>query len=68
VRYVSPLPNPAVPAYTVADARLGWRMSKSLEWSLVVQNLFDRSYSEFGSLASRADLARSFFVKVLWKL
>ncbi len=68
VRYVGRLPDPAVPGYTVADARFGWRIRKGLEVSLVAQNLFDRKYSEFGTLANRAELERSFFVKVLWSL
>lgn len=66
-RYVGKLPNPAVPAYTVVDARLGWRVLRNLELSLVVQNAFDRKYSEFGTVAARAEFDRSFFVKAQWK-
>jgi iron complex outermembrane receptor protein len=67
-RYVGALPNPAVPAYAVVDARLGWRVSKSLELSLTVQNAFDRNYAEFGAPATRAMFERNFFVKATWKL
>jgi iron complex outermembrane receptor protein len=66
-RHVGKLPNPAVPAYTVVDARLGWRVLRNLELSLVVQNAFDRKYSEFGTVAARAEFDRSFFVKAQWK-
>jgi iron complex outermembrane receptor protein len=67
-RYTGKLPDPAVPAYTVVDARLGWRAMPGLELSLVVQNLFDRKYSETGAANMRAQFERSFFVKAQWKL
>jgi iron complex outermembrane receptor protein len=67
-RYVGRLPDPVVPAYTVVDARLGWRVIPDLELSLVVQNAFDRKYSEFGTVAARAEFDRAFFVKAQWKL
>jgi iron complex outermembrane recepter protein len=65
-RYVSELPNPVVPSYSVVDARIGWRVSKSLDLSLLVQNAFDRKYSEFGAPDARAVLERSYFLKVTW--
>jgi iron complex outermembrane receptor protein len=67
-RYVGRLPNPVVPSYSVVDARIGWRLSKSLELSLLVQNALDRKYSEFGTPATRAILERAYFVKVAWTL
>jgi iron complex outermembrane receptor protein len=67
-RYVGKLPDPAVPAYTVVDGRLGWRVRPDLELSLIVQNAFDRKYAEFGTVATRAEFARSYLMKLQWKL
>lgn len=67
-RYVGELPNPVVPSYSVLDARLGWRVSRALQLSLLVQNALDRKYSEFGTPAARAVLERSYFVKLTWTL
>jgi iron complex outermembrane receptor protein len=67
-RYMGKLPNPEVPAYTVVDARLGWRVHPNLELSLVVQNALDRKYSEAGAAAIRVEFERSYFVKAQWKL
>jgi iron complex outermembrane receptor protein len=66
-RYMGKLPAPVVPAYTVVDARLGWRMNRNLEWSFVVQNAFDREHAEAGTAPGRAVFGRSYFVKVQWK-
>jgi iron complex outermembrane recepter protein len=66
VRHVDDLPNPRVPSYTVVDARFGWRVSPSLELSLLVFNALDRKHSEFGSPAERAVLERSFLLKATW--
>jgi iron complex outermembrane receptor protein len=68
MRHVGALPDPAVPAYTVLDARLGWHVSKSLELALGVRNATDRKYAEFGSLAARAVFERAVFFKAIWKL
>jgi iron complex outermembrane receptor protein len=67
-RYMGELPNPAVPAHTVVDARLGWRITPRVEIALVVQNALDKKYSEFGAPAIRAEFDRSVFVKLDWKL
>ena len=66
VRYSSALPNPAVPGYTVVDLRGGWRPSRSVEVSLIVNNLFDRRYSEFGSPAERAVFERTVLLRLTW--
>jgi iron complex outermembrane receptor protein len=67
VRYVSALPNPAVPSYTAFDARYAWRPRAGLELAVSVQNLFEDQHAEFGSAASRAEIERSLFVKVTWQ-
>lgn len=67
VRRVGALTNPAVPAYTAVDARLGWKPLPRLELSIAGQNL-NGSHGEFTSVATRAELGRSFFFKVLWSM
>ncbi|WP_157461801.1 TonB-dependent receptor plug domain-containing protein [Chitinimonas koreensis] len=59
LRRVGALPSPAVPAYTAVDLRLGWRPDPRWELSLTAQNLFDPGHPEFGTPASRGEIARS---------
>jgi iron complex outermembrane receptor protein len=67
VRHVAKLPDPAVPAYTAVDLRLGWRPRADVEVSLTGQNLFDPRHPEFGTAATRSELARSVYGKILWR-
>ncbi len=67
LRYVSALPNPRVPSYVAVDARFGWRLSKELDLSLVLQNLFDPTHPEWGAALTRAEYERAVFVKLLWR-
>ena len=66
-RYMGDLPNPAVPAYTAVDARVGWRLARNLEVSFVVQNAFDRVHAEAGTPATRAEFGRSYFLRAQWR-
>ncbi|HEX7951797.1 MAG TPA: TonB-dependent receptor [Burkholderiales bacterium] len=66
VRYVGSLPNPAVPAYSAVDARLGWRVRSDLELSLIAQNLFDPGHAEFGTPGIRSELDRVIYAQALW--
>lgn len=68
LRSVAALPNPAIPSYTALDIRWAWQFSKDLELSLTGFNLLDRRHLEFGSATTRGEIARSFLVKLLWKL
>lgn len=68
VRGVGKLPSPSVPAYTAVDARFGWRLSRDVELSLTLQNLFDAAHPEFGAAATRSEFERSLFLKLLWKM
>jgi iron complex outermembrane recepter protein len=68
VRHVGALPLPAVPAYTVVDARWGWQVSPTVELSLTVQNLFDREHAEFGDAASASQSRRAGWLKLLWRI
>ncbi|HEX4764182.1 MAG TPA: TonB-dependent receptor [Usitatibacter sp.] len=68
VRYMGKLPNPAVPAYTVVDARLGWRPVRDLELSLVVQNALDKEHAEWGAPNNRAAFDRSVMLRAIFRL
>lgn len=65
LRHVSALPNPVVPAYTALDARVGWRLSPTLELSLAARNLNQSSHAEWNTLV---DLRRSIYLKAVWRL
>jgi iron complex outermembrane receptor protein len=49
LHYVDRLPAWGVRAYTRLDARLGWRPSDRIEFSLGVQNVIDTTHREFGA-------------------
>ncbi len=65
VRRVSALPEPAVPAYTAADLRLGWRLAPGLEVSLLVNNLGNRRKPEFAP-AETSVFGRSAQLRLVW--
>jgi iron complex outermembrane receptor protein len=64
--YVGALPSPAVPAYSILNARFGWRVARDLELSLSLNNALDRKHSQFGSPAERAVFGRNVYFKVTW--
>ena len=66
MRHVSPLPDPAVPAYTAADVRLAWQASPDLEISLLGQEL-GRRHVEFDP-ATSSRFGPSAFLKLDWRL
>jgi iron complex outermembrane receptor protein len=68
LRYVGKLPNPAVPAYTAIDMRLGWQVRPDLELSLTVRNLGDARHPEWGSAASRVEVGRNVFLRAVWRM
>jgi iron complex outermembrane receptor protein len=65
VRHVSALPEPAVPAYTVLDVRLGWRPRPDLELSLGGRNLMNPAHAEFTNAATRGVLKPGIYLTVL---
>jgi len=65
-RYQGRLATPAVPSYTVLDARLGWRINRRLDASLLVANALDRRHVEFSGAA--AELRRSALVRLTWSM
>jgi len=68
LRRIGSLSMPPVPAYTSMDLRFGWRITPSLELSLIGQNLLDSSHVEFGSPAARSEFERALFLKAVWRL
>lgn len=69
VRFVDELSGPSIPAYFTADVRVGWKPRKSLELSVVGQNLFDSPHQEFRSSLihyTPSLIERSVFGKITW--
>src|SRR5258705_11661610 len=67
LRYVSALPAQNVREYETADVRVGWRVSKALEFSVAGQNLLQRSHVEFGHNTQQpVGVERSVYGKVTW--
>ena len=57
-----------VPSYFELDARLGWRITKNVEVSVVGQNLLHDHHPEYGfPSSSREEIARSVYGKVAWQ-
>jgi iron complex outermembrane receptor protein len=68
IRHVGALPNPAVPAYTAVDMRYAHRLRPGLEASVTLLNLFDPRHPEFGTAATRSEIGRSLYLKLVWRL
>ncbi len=68
-RYVAGLANPnqGVPSYGELDVRLAWHAKPGLELSVVGQNLLHRHHAEFGAIATRQEIERGVYGKVLWR-
>ncbi|MBF0495257.1 MAG: TonB-dependent receptor [Deltaproteobacteria bacterium] len=62
LRFVDSLPYQNVDNYTSLDARLSWKPIKSLELSLVGQNLLQGSHAEY----SQFEINRGVYGKVVW--
>lgn len=57
-----------VPGYYELDARLGWRPTKSLEFSIVGQNLLHPHHPEYGPPSpTREEITRGFYGKIAWR-
>ena len=67
VRRVGGLPDPLVRAYTAADIRVGWHLSREVEMSLTLQNAFDPGHVEFGAAATASEIPRSLLFKLAWR-
>lgn len=66
-RYVCEIVNQRLPGYAELDLRLGWQPKRSLEFSITGQNLLHDRHAEFGSPASRQEIQRSVYGKVVWR-
>jgi len=67
LRYVDPLNNPGIPAYTALDLRLAWQPSKRVEVALVGLNLLDPVHPEFAAtqvITPQREVPRSVYGQV----
>jgi iron complex outermembrane recepter protein len=72
IRYIDRLPSEfqKISSYWTLDMRLGWRATKSLEVSIVGQNLLDSRHAEFVSEIEGlipAKIERNVYAKLLWR-
>ena len=68
LRYVGALSQPEVPSYTALDLRLGWQLRTNLDLSLSGQNLLGSGHGEFTDVATRTDVKRTVFLKLVYRL
>jgi iron complex outermembrane receptor protein len=66
-RFVSALPSQGVPWYSTADARVGWRLTDQLEFSLVGQNLAQHSHYEDAGDGVLVGIERSGYAQLAWR-
>ena len=67
-RYVSSLPTQLVGAYTTADLRFSWHATRSLDVSVVGENLFQPHHAEFGGdPGPLVGIKRSAYIKLTWQ-
>ncbi|MGC9949248.1 MAG: TonB-dependent receptor [Bryobacteraceae bacterium] len=68
IYFVSALPGLYIPGYVRTDARLGWRVTRAAEISLVGQNLLNGSHLEFAPTYYTRPTApgRAVQLKVAW--
>jgi iron complex outermembrane receptor protein len=67
-RAVGGLSTPEVPSYNELGARLGWRISKQLNISLVGFNLLDSQHPETGLAGARSEIRRSAQLGITWRM
>jgi iron complex outermembrane receptor protein len=67
LRHVAALPNPAVPSYTTADLRYGWRFLPAWTAAVVGRNLLRRNHPEFDAAPGRSEISRSLLVQLAWQ-
>ena len=65
LRHVSALPNPAMAAYTEMNARLGWRLRKTLDLALSGFNLLHSRHLEFPAPYGE-EIPRSVMLQLQW--
>jgi iron complex outermembrane receptor protein len=63
------VPSAEIPAYFRFDARLGWRPTKAVDLSIVLQNAFDDEHPEYSEgVIESSEIQRSIFGKITWQL
>ncbi len=67
LRHVAALPSPAVPSYTTADLRYGWRFRPGWTAAVVGRNLLRRDHAEFDAAPGRSEIPRSLLVQLTWQ-
>jgi iron complex outermembrane recepter protein len=68
-RYVSALPAQGVGAYATADVRFSWRAIRSMEFSVVGQNLLQPHHPESaGDPGPLIGVERSVYGKITWQI
>jgi iron complex outermembrane receptor protein len=65
LRYVSALPDPALPGYYNMNARLGWRAMRNLELSVTGSNLLNARHLEFPAPYGE-EISRSVIAQAQW--
>lgn len=67
-RFVSSLPAQGVPAYSTADVRTGYQLTRHLWFSVVGQNLFQPWHVEYiGDPGGPAAIRRSIYASLAWR-
>ena len=67
LRYVGAFPNPALPHYYDLNARIGWRVSNSLDLSVNGLNLLHARHYEFPSSQGGEPIGRSLMGEARWR-
>ncbi len=65
-RYVSELTALQVPAYAASDLRVGLRLARGVELSLVGQDLFRTHHLEWPTTDGNIEIERSVYARVTW--
>uniref|UniRef100_A0A831XL89 TonB-dependent receptor n=1 Tax=Geobacter metallireducens TaxID=28232 RepID=A0A831XL89_GEOME len=70
LRYVDQLPEFDIDRYVTFDARIAWKPTRNLEFSLTGRNLVDNQHLEFKSTilaTTPTEVERSYYGKVTWR-
>lgn len=65
IRHIAKLPKPYVSGYTGLDLRIGWRLGKVVELSLVGQNLLEKRHREFIASTTPREIERTIYGKII---
>jgi len=68
VYYVGSVPHYSIPSYARLDMGLTWNISENMDFSVIGQNLLDKSHPEFGDDGVIAtEVQRAIFGKLTWR-